>query len=77
LIERNVPNRITKAAPVALPALIGVVVLLVIVSLGESSAGGRSFLRNAGFTSLTWFPSALFLIALLDPRRLRAPGPAA
>jgi tetratricopeptide (TPR) repeat protein len=65
LTERNVSNRITRAAPVALPALIGVVVLLVIVSLGESSSGGRSFLRNAGFTSLTWYPSALFLIALL------------
>ncbi len=65
MTERAVSDRIAKAAPVALPPLLGVVVLLVMVSLGESSAGGRSFLRNAGFTSLTWYPCALFLIALV------------
>jgi O-antigen ligase len=65
LSERAIPDRITKAVPVALPALMGVAVLLVMVSLGESSSGGRSFLRNAGFTTLTWYPAALFLLALL------------
>jgi O-antigen ligase/polysaccharide polymerase Wzy-like membrane protein/tetratricopeptide repeat protein len=65
LTERAISTRITKAVPLALPPLLGVGVLLVMVSLGESTSGGRSFLRNAGFTTLTWYPAALFLLGLL------------
>jgi O-Antigen ligase len=65
LIESDTSARIPRAASLALPPLIAVAALLVMVSLGESSSSGRSFLRNAGFTALTWYPCALFLLALL------------
>ena len=69
--------RIVRDAPGAVPALIGVAVLLVLVALGEGSGGGRTFLHDSGFTSLTWYPAALFLVGLLAvlgfvlPLRLR------
>ena len=58
-------GRIAQATLVALPALIGVVVLLIMVALGENATGGRTFLHNAGYTVLTWYPCALFLLLLL------------
>jgi len=65
LIAGRGSGRIAQATLVALPALIGVVVLLIMVALGENATGGRTFLHNAGYTVLTWYPCALFLLLLL------------
>jgi O-antigen ligase len=65
LIADRLSGRFAQAAVVALPALLGVAVLLIMAALGEGASGGRTFLHDAGFTSLTWYPCALFLLGLL------------
>jgi hypothetical protein len=65
LIAGRGSGRTAQATLVAFPALLGVVVLLVMVALGDTTSGGRTFLHNAGYTVLTWYPCALFLLLLL------------
>jgi O-antigen ligase len=59
------PIRLLTSAPATVPALVGVLVLLALPTVGEDLAGNAVFTYGAGYRALTWYPVALFLLALL------------
>jgi O-antigen ligase len=59
------PIRLLTSAPAVVSALVGVLVLLALPTVGEDIAGNGVFTYGAGYRALTWYPVALFLLALL------------